>query len=86
MGVCGQIHDILGVLAMEKFENHRMKEVFRRQNRGQNIHFHVFFFFSKEKTRIKKKSQVQVKCCPVINGLMEDNSSTQTGLLSGSET
>ena len=73
MGVCGQIHDILGVLAMEKFENHGMKEVFRRQNRGQNIHFH--FFFSKEKTKIKKKSQVQVqtaKCCPVINGLKSE--------------
>ena len=40
MGVCGQIHVILGVLDMEKFKNH----VFGRSTHwGQNIHFTIFF-------------------------------------------
>ena len=38
-----------------------MEEVFRRQNRGQNIHFHKFSFFFKKKRKKERKKKLKSK-------------------------
>ena len=43
-GFFRQIHVILGVLDMKSLRTTDLEEVFRRQNRRQNIHFHDFSF------------------------------------------
>ena len=44
MVVCGQIHVILGVLDMEKFENHIFEfEYLEDRTRVKVIHFHFHF-------------------------------------------